>query len=369
MTTSVPDWPYPPSLDDEHARLAELVATLGALDGDVDATGDWPSSLWEALVQAGATRWALPSTFGGDGAGRESILRCYAKVAEGSLVAAFILTQHDAAIRRLVAATGPGAASARSWLAKIAAGEAFPTVGISQLTTSRRKGERAMAAREVDSGYVLDGAMPWVTAADHADLFVTGGVFDDGRQLLAVIPKDAEGLAVCEAFELAALGASRTSEVSCNGVFVPAHDVLAGPSMDVMATPGLAGTGGLETSALALGQARAAISAISKLSASRSELVDPTVALSAMWSKVSGDLIAAARGERHVPAPTSIRGEANDLALRATQAFLTAKKGSGFLKSDPAQRWARQALFFLVWSCPSPVAHAAIRDLAGLCDA
>jgi hypothetical protein len=24
-------------------------------------------------------------------------------------------------------------------------------------------------------------------------------------------------------------------------------------------------------------------------------------------------------------------------------------------------------LFFLVWSCPAPVAQAAIRDLAGLC--
>ncbi|MHC5541879.1 acyl-CoA dehydrogenase, partial [Singulisphaera rosea] len=57
----------------------------------------------------------------------------------------------------------------------------------------------------------------------------------------------------------------------------------------------------------------------------------------------------------------------SDLALRTTQASLTARKGSGFLRSDPAQRWARQALFFLVWSCPSPVAQAAIRDLAGLC--
>ena len=62
-----------------------------------------------------------------------------------------------------------------------------------------------------------------------------------------------------------------------------------------------------------------------------------------------------------------VRGQANALALRLTQAYLTARKGSGFLREDPAQRWARQALFFLVWSCPSPVAQAAIRDLAGLC--
>ena len=47
---------------------------------------------------------------------------------------------------------------------------------------------------------------------------------------------------------------------------------------------------------------------------------------------------------------------------------LAARKGSGFLRDEPAQRWARQALFFLVWSCPAPVAGATIRDLAGLCD-
>ena len=59
--------------------------------------------------------------------------------------------------------------------------------------------------------------------------------------------------------------------------------------------------------------------------------------------------------------------QANALVLRLTQAYLTARKGTGFLRTEPARRWARQALFFLVWSYPGPVAQAAIRDLAGLC--
>ena len=65
--------------------------------------------------------------------------------------------------------------------------------------------------------------------------------------------------------------------------------------------------------------------------------------------------------------PSDVRAGANSLVLRSTQAYLTASKGTGFLRSEPAQRWARQALFFLVWSCPAPIAQAAIRDLAGLC--
>ena len=41
-----------------------------------------------------------------------------------------------------------------------------------------------------------------------------------------------------------------------------------------------------------------------------------------------------------------------------------AAKGAGFVRPHPAQRWARQALFFLVWSCPRPAAEALLEELA-----
>jgi hypothetical protein len=52
--------------------------------------------------------------------------------------------------------------------------------------------------------------------------------------------------------------------------------------------------------------------------------------------------------------------------LRATQAALAAAKGTGFVVGHPAGRWCREALFFLVWSCPRPVAAANLCELAGL---
>jgi hypothetical protein len=64
-------------------------------------------------------------------------------------------------------------------------------------------------------------------------------------------------------------------------------------------------------------------------------------------------------------APQLLRARVNTLVLQATQATLTACKGTGFLRSHPTQRWARQALFFLVWSCPWPVAAATIEYLTG----
>jgi alkylation response protein AidB-like acyl-CoA dehydrogenase len=361
-TCKLPPWSESDeSLDAMTARLAEA-------DGAADEAGTWPEDLWNVLVEAGATRWALPADLGGAVCGRFALLERYARVAEGSLTAAFILSQHDAAVRRLAAADEAGRPCARPWLEAIAAGRAFTTVGISQLTTSRRHGTQAMVARVAGPGeYRLKGVMPWVTAAERADVLVTGAVLDDGRQFLVAVPADRPGLSVRPPFPLAALQASCTSEVLCEEVPVTDADLLAGPAADVMAHPGAAGTGGLETSALALGQAHAALAALAAEAPRREALCEPVEALVESWGELWSDLEDTAGDSPGALTPAQLRGRANALVLRTSQAHLTARKGTGFLRTEPAQRWARQALFFLVWSCPGPVAQAAIRDLAGLC--
>ncbi len=302
----------------------------------------------------------------GPPAPRPVLVQRYAQLAGGSLTAVFILSQHDAALRRLMAA--PGIATADRWLRAVGRGEAIATVGISHLTTSRRLGSRAIGVVEDGPGrYRLDGTMPWVTGATRADLVVTGGAFDDGRQVLVALPTDRPGVSIRRPFPLAALQASCTSEIHLDGVNLAESDFLAGPTTDVVSHSGAVGTGGLETSALALGQARVALEALVELSPDRSELAEPLEALCDAWRSAWGQIMAQARGEADAPQPGQIRAQANSLVVRATQAYLTARKGTGFLRTEPAQRWARQALFFLVWSCPAPIAQAAIRDLAGLC--
>jgi alkylation response protein AidB-like acyl-CoA dehydrogenase len=346
------------------AGLDPLVEALTGLDGPADEAGVWPVELWATLEASGVARWAMPRELGGEGCDRLTLLRRYARVAEGSLTAAFILSQHDAGVRRLLAAIDRPVAL--DWLWKVDAGRAFPTVGISQLTTSKRHGDQAVRAEEVGPGrFRVDGLIPWVTAASRADVLVAGAATSDGRQILFALPTEWPGVTIKPSFALAALQASCTAEVACEGVEVEPDWLLAGPSPDVMANPAASGTGGLETSALALGQALAALKALE--ASGRDDLLEPVEALRDAWDRLRDDLMACASGSPGSPTPAAVRGQTNALALRLTQAYLTARKGSGFLREDPAQRWARQALFFLVWSCPSPVAQAAIRDLAGLC--
>jgi alkylation response protein AidB-like acyl-CoA dehydrogenase len=359
----LPPWSEP---DPEEARVAALVADLGPADGPADAAGSWPGELWELTQRGGATRWSLPPAFGGEACPRPLLVQRYARLAEGSLTAAFILSQHAAAVRRLGGAADRRVA--RRWLEAIASGQSFATVGISQLTTSRRLGGQALTGSEVEPGkFRLRGAMPWVTAAERADVFVTGALLDDSRQILLALPASRPGVSVKPPFDLAALQASCTAEVVLEDVQVDESDLLAGPTAELSGQPGAVGTAGLETSALALGQARAALAALVGLAADRVELTDPVDVLCETWQQAWSSLMACARGDDGAVSASQVRAQANALALRTTQAYLTARRGTGFLRTEPAQLWARQALFFLVWSCPTPIAQAAIRDLAGLC--
>ena len=256
----------------------------------------------------------------------------------------FILSQHDAAVRRLLAAVGSAATlTGAHWLGEIAAGRAFATVGISHLTTSRRLG--ATAVETSPGSFRFDGAIPWVTAAQRAQVLVTGAALADGRKMLVALPTNRPGVVVRPPLKLAALQASCTSEVVLEDVEIDDADVLAGPAIDLMSHPGAVGTAGLETSALALGQAHAALDALWSLAPAQSELAEPLELLCENWQTLWSQLIAQARGEPDAVSPAQIRSAANTLVLRSTQAYLTMMKGTGFLQSEPAQRWARQALF------------------------
>ncbi len=361
------DWPGADQ-DTRDAKDRELACRLAERDGPCDDGGCWSESLWRVVVEGGANRWAIPVELGGAACDRPTLVRRYGRLAEGSLTAAFLLSQHDAAVRRL--ALQAERAEIRDWLTRIADGSAFTTVGISQLTTSRRHGASPLVATErPDGGFRLDGVMPWVTGAERADLIVAGAALEDGRQVMVAMPTKTAGVRVEPAFELAALQASCTAEVRCDGVEIEPSGVLAGPVENVMAAaPGMAGTGGLETSALALGQARVAILALRDALPWREEAASALESLGDQWLTVAAQLQVTAAGLLGGPSAGEVRRRANALVLAATQSYLTARKGSGFLKSDPAQRWARQALFFLVWSCPGPVAQGALHDLAGMCE-
>jgi len=147
------------------------------------------------------------------------------------------------------------------------------------------------------------------------------------------------------------------------GVQLDPEWILAGPVEKVLQT-GKGGAGGLETSCLALGVARGAIEYLAEEAKQRPYITEMWDRLAKAHGRLQGELHGLI-GTTSTEAASDVRAKANTLVLRATQSALTTAKGVGFVHPHLAQRLARQAMFFLVWSCPQLAATATLEALAG----
>jgi alkylation response protein AidB-like acyl-CoA dehydrogenase len=188
---------------------------------------------------------------------------------------------------------------------------------------------------------------------------------EDGRQVLLGVPRALPGIVVPQANHLLGLQASQTGQVTFKQVEVPPSNLLQGPDPNVLQRGRGAGTGGLQTTTLAVGLAASAIDYLSGEVINRPELKSVASALEVEWSSLDQDVLAAAT-DRAACSNEQLRQRANSLVLRATQAALAVAKGAGYSPEHPVGRWCCEALFFLVWSCPQPVINANLCELAGL---
>ena len=348
-----------------------LLADLSHRAADVDQQGTWPEWQFQRLGEEGVLGWVIPPEYGGSHLDAEAVIFGYERLATACLTTAFILTQRNGACQRIAGCDRDDLKS--ELLPDLAAGRLFATVGVSHLTTSRQHLSRpAVQVADGSDGLVLNGFVPWVTGARFADYVVTGGTYADGRQVLIALPTALDGVTMEEPAPLLALNASQTGSIRLEEVRVERRFLLAGPVAGVMQQGQGGGTGSVTTSSLAVGLTGRSLAHLMRESEQRKDLksvVDPFVE---EWTELRQDLYAAARGEATAGTPRltneSIRGRANSLAMRSTQALLAASKGAGFVTGHPAERGVREAMFFLVWSCPQPLVTAALRELACLAD-
>lgn len=338
----------------------------------VIADREWPLAAWRLFVEGGITRWTIPTEYDGTGASSSELLSGCIELARIQLVPVFVLSQFQAACQRF-AASVQEVPRAR-WLPRLARGEAFATVGISHLTTSRQhSAQPVVLARPVSGGYRITGEIPWVTGSTRADLLVGGAALDDGRQMLFALPMSRPGIVVAPPLELLALSGSETGPIRLADVELQEEDLLTDIVPKVLQQGATGGAGSLTTSALAVGHAQGCIDRLAEEADARPALREIVDSFQADIDAQRMRLVEAAAGNvapYPAPFPTaeSLRGDATSLALNASQALLTASKGAGFVVGHPAERLAREAMFFLVWSCPQAVSSKLLRDFSQ-CDA
>jgi alkylation response protein AidB-like acyl-CoA dehydrogenase len=335
--------------------LHRVATALELLADRTAAEGPWASGALRMLADEGVLAGFVPADVGGTAADEPALVALLVAVAERCLTTALALSQWAAAVR--IIAAGPTAVRAR-YLPALARGATFTTVGVSQLTTSRQHVGRPVLTADRSGGcWRLTGLCPWVTGADRCSSIVTGAATDTGGRMFFVVPTEADGVAIDPPLELLALAGSRTSVVRMTDV-VPDEAIEAGPDAPR--------TGGLATTALALGAARGSTAVVAREARGRSTLAAVARGLADETAALAERLTRAARDGAEPSIRDRLRSDATGLATRAGQAALVASKGAGFVHGHRAERLVRESLFFLVWSCPESVTAQVLCTLAGL---
>ena len=349
--------------------IERLCSKLWGLSGQLDQPDSWPGCQFERLAESGVLGWVIPRQFGGSEIAPEELTRGYELLSAACLTTTFVLTQGNGACQRIAGCENDILKD--ELLPGLCLGETFATVGISHLSTSgQHLRTPAVQVEQNGSDLVFTGVIPWVTGARHADYIVTGGTCADGRQVLAVVATDSPEVVVRQPPNLMALNASQTGAVELNGVQVDERFLIAGPVEGVMKRGKGGGTGSVTTSALALGTATRALALLRQEAEQRADLREIVESIEAERSETAEMMYELSRGETMHESPAlvadTVRKRANSIVLRATQAYLAASKGAGIVSGHPAERLVREAMFFLVWSCPQPVLTAALREFACL---
>jgi alkylation response protein AidB-like acyl-CoA dehydrogenase len=337
--------------------LTNILPEIRRRADSLDRSGDWPAEDLLALAGIGAGKWFVPVQFGGEEIDPLELHLRYEAIASASLATALIVSQRDSAVGLIDG--GENAELRAQILPALASGEIFSTIGIAQLTTSRQGGLRAIAD---GNDYRLEGVIPWSTGAAKSQYIVAGAVMDDGRQILFLLPTDLPGVLIHPPMEIVALRSSWTTRIELKAVRLEKRWMLRSPAARALAgrSKGIP----LGQTFLAFGLCRAALSLIAEEGSDRARSLHDR--FSEQFHSLRNEIVELCRSGDEAKAASDgarLRAACNELAVRVTQSSVALYKGSALLAGHPAQRLAREAMFFLVWSCPDPIVDCTVNML------
>jgi alkylation response protein AidB-like acyl-CoA dehydrogenase len=351
------------ALDLSDEALAAVTAEVAATAAEYDRSGAFPRAGIEAAHRAGLLTATVARRYGGPEVDLSDVVRILIALGEGdasvALLAANSLHVHraqaeqdhwpDAYYADLLEREGP---------ALVNAIRAEPELG-----APARGGLPATVARRTAGGWSLTGRKAYATGGPELVYHVVWAVADDGRVGHVIVPADAPGITWVETWDHLGLRASNTHDVIYDDVPVAADAFVEIPRVegvyrDPAATTGLAGLG---HSALYIGVARAARSALVRFARERvpSGLGRPiatTERIQAVAGEVDariaqaetlvfGALLRAQAGETaHLAQLSLIKVQVARSVIAAVESIVAALGNPALTRHEPFERLLRDVL-------------------------
>jgi glutaryl-CoA dehydrogenase len=118
----------------------------------------------------------------------------------------------------------------RKYLPRLANGEIVGCFGLTEADHGSDPSSMRTRAKQVDGGWLLNGAKMWITNSPIADIAVVWARSDDGKGPIRgfIVERGAEGFSTPKIEGKMSLRASVTGEIVLDGVFVPDEQLLPG---------------------------------------------------------------------------------------------------------------------------------------------
>jgi alkylation response protein AidB-like acyl-CoA dehydrogenase len=221
---------FSPTAED-HVSAATKIASevAGPNAADVDQNGRFPKESMQALAAAALYGLCLPAEFGGKGENMRAFAGVVEELASACASTAMIYVMHTAASQAI--ATSTTFADRGPVLSDMAGGKHLTTLAFSETGSRSQFWAPVSKLEEHDGHYLTSASKSWVTAAGHADSYVSSAQKPNALSPLDstvyFVRQKSKGVQVTSAFNGLGLRGNDSAPVSLDQFEVSNGDLIS----------------------------------------------------------------------------------------------------------------------------------------------
>ncbi|MFF9429742.1 acyl-CoA dehydrogenase family protein [Streptomyces sp. NPDC014746] len=341
-------------------------------------------SVVKKLGAVGFLGLTLPEEYGGSGGDHLAYCLVTEELGRGDSSVRGIVSVSLGLVAKTIATWGDEDQK-RTWLPRLASGEALGCFGLTEPGTGSDAGNLATRAVRDGDEYVVDGGKMFITNGTWADvvlLFARTGDTPGHRGVSAfLVPTDTPGLTRRPVHGKLGLRGQATAELVLEGVRVPASALLGPEGKGFSVAMSALAKGRMSVAAGCVGIAQAALDAAVRYAGEREQFGKPIASyqlVQELLSDIAVDVDAARlltwrvadlidRGQDFATAASKAKLYASEAAVRAANNALQVFGGYGYIDEYPVGKLVRDARVMTLYEGTSQIQKLIIgRALTGV---
>ncbi|MFF7814924.1 acyl-CoA dehydrogenase family protein [Streptomyces sp. NPDC007945] len=326
----------------------------------------------------------LPEEYGGSGGDHLTYCLVTEELGRGDSSVRGIVSVSLGLVAKTLASWGTEEQK-RTWLPRLASGEALGCFGLTEPGTGSDAGNLSTRAVRDGGDYVIDGSKMFITNGTWADVVLlfarTGGAPGHRGVSAFLVPADTPGLSRRAVHGKLGLRGQATAELVLEGVRVPASAMLGPEGKGFAVAMSALAKGRMSVAAGCVGIAQAALDAAVRYAGEREQFGKPIASyqlVQELLSDISVDVDAARlltwrvadlvdRGEDFATAASKAKLYASEAAVRCANNALQVFGGYGYIDEYPVGKLLRDARVMTLYEGTSQIQKLIIgRSLTGV---